>query len=326
MAFTTITKSSDYFNTKLYTGNGSAGHSITGIGHQPDLVWIKQRDSRDHFLFNAVNGATKYVASNTNAALATDADTLTAFGADGFTLGSGVGCNENNDTHVAWNWKEHVNAGFDIVTWTGNGSARTIAHSLNKVPTMIMVKDLSAATDWTIYHVGVGNTKRLVLNTSNAVEDDASFFNDTTPTNSVFSVGSSSAVNLSGRNYVGYVFTDIVGFSKMGSYLGNGDSDGIFIPLSFAPSFVMVKRAVGGTGSWWVRDNKIAPYNVASNVLVANSSGAQTSGVGIMDILSNGFKLRDATDATNNSGSTYIYMAFASAPLVGTNNEPCKAR
>ena len=322
MAFTTITKSSDYFNTKLYTGNGSAGHSITGIGHQPDLVWIKQRDSRDHFLFNAVNGATKYVASNTNAALATDADTLTPFGADGFTLGSGVGCNENNDTHVAWNWKEHVNAGFDIVTWTGNGSARTIAHSLNKVPTMIMVKDLSAATDWTIYHVGVGNTKRLVLNTNNGEEDDASFFNDTSPTSSVFSIGSSSAVNLSGRNYICYAFTDIVGYSKFGSYVGNGNADGPFIYTGFKPAFVMVKPTVTDD-NWVMFDNKRLGYNPDNNFSYANKTFAENDS-DIIDLVSNGFKMRNSGN-TSNRAEKFIYMAFGQS-LVGSNNVPCTAR
>ena len=327
MAFTTITKSSDYFSTKLFNGTGSS-NAITGVGHAPSFTWIKSRDSLEtHILTDAVRGATKSIRSSSNAAETTVDQDLTAFGSDGFTVGTNNRVNKSGDKMVSWNWKEHVNSGFDIVTWTGNGSARTIAHSLNKVPTMIMVKDLSAATDWTIYHVGVGNTKRLRLNDKGTVEDDASFFNDTTPTSSVFSVGSSSAVNLSGRNYVGYVFTDIVGFSKMGSFVGNGDVNGKFVYTGFKPAFIMTKKTTA-TGRWSMRDVARDPFNVASRGLSANASDIENTGSQYWDLdaLSNGFKLRTTEHESNGSGLTFIYMAFAKAPLVGTNNIPCTAR
>ena len=326
MAFTTITKSTDYFNTKLYSGTGSA-QNITGVGFQPDFTWIKDRtNANSHMLVDAVRGATKVITSDANYAETTDANRVSAFTADGFNVGTNNNVNQSGANVCSWNWKEHVNSGFDIVTWTGNGSARTIAHSLNKVPTMIMIKDLSAATDWTVYHVGVGNTKRLRLNDTGAEEDDASFFNDTTPTSSVFSVGTSSAVNLSGRYYVGYVFTDIVGFSKMGSFVGNGNANGSFIYCGFKPVFIMTKKTTA-TGRWSMRDATRDPFNVASRGLAADASNSENTGSGYwdVDLNSNGFKLRTTEHESNGANLTFIYMAFGQS-LVGSNDVPCTAR
>ena len=349
MAYTTINKSIDYFNTKLYTGNGGT-NAITGVGHQPDLVWLKERSSAGAgLLFDAVRGATKFVRSSDNAAEVTAADTLTAFNSDGFTLGADAGnyaANQNSETYASWNWKAgagqgssntdgsinttytsvNTTAGFSISKYVGTGSAATVGHGLGVVPKMLMIKDLSAATDWTIYNVGVGNTKRLVLNTTGAQEDDASFFNDTTPTSSVFSIGSSSAVNLSGRNYICYAFTDIVGYSKFGSYTGNGNANGPFIYTGFKPAFVMTKKS-SGTGAWAMMDNKRPGYNVTKNYLQANDSTTEHVDVSFnLDLLSNGWKARHNNGDFNSSGQTYIYMAFAETPLVGSNGVTAKAR
>ena len=331
MAYTTINKSSDYFNTKLYSGTGSS-NAVTGVGFQPDWVWVKNRTgTNNHRMANAVSGSSEVHSSNiTN--VGADSSYFSSFNSDGFTIGTAADTNVNGGSFASWNWKEGVNSGFDIVAYTGNGSARTISHSLNKIPTMIMIKDLSAATDWTIYHVGVGNTKRLVLNSTQAQEDDASFFNDTTPTSSVFSVGSSSGVNLTGRNYIAYVFTDIVGYSKLGSYTGNGNTDGAFIYTGFAPKYIMVKDTTS-VRNWHVFDTERDGYGKKNHDLKPNLSSAELSvdGVHWYDYLSNGFKVRMPTSNAdysdiNASGNKYIYMAFAEAPLVGSNNVPATAR
>ena len=346
MAYTTINKSTDYFNPKLYTGNGAAGHSITGVGHQPDFTWIKQRDSRDHFLFNSVSGATKYLASNTTALEDTDVNTLTAFGSDGFTLGSGVGVNENNDTHVSWNWKAgttsgitttgatttptaysfNQTAGFSIIKYTGAGSQRKVAHGLGAVPALIIIKKTSGSGDyWAVKHQDyTTNSYYQYLNDTIAQTNAADNFTNIAPTDVFFYVETDGPTNTSGATYIAYCFAEKTGYSKFGSYIGNGRADGAFNYTGFAPSFVMVKKT-SGTGSWWMRDNKIAPYNLRSQVLVANSSGAETNGVADMDFYSNGFKMRDSSDGGNGSGGSYIYMAFGQS-LVGSNNVPNNAR
>ena len=347
MAYTTISKHTDYFNTKLYTGN-SGTLNVTGVGHQPDFVWIKDMSSSgdDYAMYDVVRGVNKRIRSNQNDAENTESAALTSFDSDGFTVGTAGSSNGNGDSFVSWNWKTsgsqgssntdgsinttytsvNTTAGFSISKYVGTGSAATVGHGLGVVPKMLMIKDLSAATDWTIYNVGVGNTKRLVLNTTGAQEDDASFFNDTTPTSSVFSIGSSSAVNLSGRNYICYAFTDIVGYSKFGSYLGNGNADGPFIYTGFKPAFVMTKKS-SGTGAWAMMDNKRPGYNVTKNYLQANDSTTEHVDVSFnLDLLSNGWKARHNNGDFNSSGQTYIYMAFAETPLVGSNGVTAKAR
>jgi hypothetical protein len=363
MAYTTINKSSDYFNTKLYTGNGGT-QSITGVGHQPDFTWIKQRDNGaySHMAFDAVRGVGKSIIPDTNAAEGNQTNGITAFGTDGFSIGDFSAGNYNGRNYVAWNWKAgggqgssntdgsinttytsaNTTAGFSISKYVGTGSTATVGHGLGAVPKMLIIKDLSASTDWTIYHVGVNQAtpsnsaqSRMVLNTTASSEGDGSFFNNTTPTSSVFTIGSSSAVNLSGRNYVCYAFTDIVGYSKFGSYMGNGNPDGTFIYLGFKPAFVMFKRSDGGTENWALLDSTRSYANVSNHTLAANSSNAESSFGGgesvfgasnKVDILSNGIKIREASAYNNTSGAAYIYMAFAEAPLVGTNGVTAKAR
>ena len=355
MAYSTISKPSLHFNTKLYTGNGSAGHSITGVGFQPDFVWIKQRDSRDHFLFNAISTATKYVASNTTAAEATDANTLTAFGADGFTLGSGVGVNENNDTHVSWNWKANgqgssntdgsinttatsvnTTAGFSISTYTGTGSAgATIGHGLGVVPKMILVKVTSTSNNWGVYHASLGGgsnpqNKYLVLDGTSAEADATTLWNDTAPTNQVFSVGSGGMTNSSGATYVAYCFAEKKGYSKFGSYTGNGNANGPMIYTGFKPAFIIIKKT-SAIQSWTIQDNKRNPINNGGDMkaLKADTSGAEEDEASHrIDYLSNGFKMRYNWEGNNQSGGTYIYMAFAAEPLVANvgSSIPATAR
>ena len=350
MAYSSITNPRNFMNTVLYTGNSTDNRSITGLEFQPDWVWIKERGATNsHSLFDAVRGANKQLQSNANAAqydFSGDANQeLKSFTSDGFTLGTGGGVNNNSDTYVAWNWKAgtgqgssntdgsinttytsvNTTAGFSISKYTGNSTTgATVGHGLGATPKMIIIKSLGVE-NWEVYHASLGNTQGIYLNETNAAFTTSARWNNTSPTNSVWTMGNTSAVNASGVNYIAYCFAEKQGYSKFGSYTGNGNANGPFIFTGFKPAWIIVKKT-SGSGSWWMRDNKIAPFNVASQVLIANSTGAETSGVGQMDFLSNGFKLRDTTDASNSSGGSYIYMAFAEEPLVASNFNVATAR
>ena len=214
MAYTTIDKSTDHFNTKLYTGNGTAigsgGQAITGVGFQPDWTWIKLRNGAAHHqLFDVVRGVTKRIYSSADNAQDTNSETLTAFGTDGFTLGNNAGVNENSDTYVSWNWKAgnaqgssntdgsinttytsvNTTAGFSISQYTGTGSAgATVGHGLGVAPGLIFIKNLSSGTtDWGVYHKSLGGTKALFLNLTAQADTNIKYFNNTDPTNQVFS-------------------------------------------------------------------------------------------------------------------------------------------
>ena len=361
MAYTTINKSTDYFKPVAYTGNGASDRAVTS-GFATDLVWIKNRNTTDdHVIFDKVRGGTKYIYTNANQAESTYSSLDLTFENTGVDVGSYTTINKNGSNLISYHWlangagssntdgsinttytSVNTTAGFSISKYVGTGSTATVGHGLGAVPKMLIIKDLSASTDWTIYHVGVNQTtpsnsaqSRMVLNTTASSEGDASFFNNTTPTSSVFTIGSSSAVNLSSRNYVCYAFTDIVGYSKFGSYVGNGNADGSFIYTGFKPAFVMFKRSDGGTENWALLDSTRSYANVANHTLAANSSNAESSFGGgesvfgasnKVDILSNGIKIREASNYNNTSGATYIYMAFAEAPLVGSNGVTAKAR
>ena len=347
MAYSTIPKGNLYMDTVLYTGNGST-QNITGVGFKPDWVWVKQRGgTTNHKTSDAVRGVTKALQPNDSDAEATDSNGITAFNSNGFSLGNGGDYNGSSNTQVAWNWKANgagsantdgaigsvtasanQTAGFSIVKYEGTGNAVTVGHGLGAVPKMMIIKNRASAEEWGVYHVANGNTHVQYLNTSNAKIDDAGFWNDTTPTNLVFTVGNSSRVNQNGSAMIAYCFAEKQGYSKFGSYTGNGATLGPFVYCGFKPSFIIVKKT-SGSGSWWMHDNKTSPFNVATQVIVANSNATETNGVGQMDFLSNGFKLRDATDATNSSGGSYIYMAFAKNPFVATSGSdaiPATAR
>ena len=347
MAYTTINKSTDNFNTVTYTGNGST-NAITGVGFQPDFTWIKRRDggTTSHQLFDAVRGVTKRLYSNTTDAENTNATTLTAFGTDGFTVGSNTGVNPNGNGVVAWNWKAgtgagsantdgsinttytsvNTTAGFSISKYTGNGTTgATVGHGLGAIPKWIIVKRLdSATTNFQVYHSSMGAEKYIQLNTTSGQSDSDVLWNDTAPTNQVFSLGNYSHVNYNGSPHIAYCFAEKTGYSKFGSYTGNGNTDGTFIYTGFKPAFIMQKKT-SGTSDWVIYDNKRDTSNVVTQELKPNSNAAESSNTNI-DILSNGFKQRANYAYTNNSGATYIYIAFAEAPLVGSNNVPCTAR
>jgi hypothetical protein len=297
---------------------------------QPDLVWGKIRsEAQDHVLVDSVRGATKQLYASDNALEQTEAQGLTGFASDGFTLGTHAYFNKNTATYVAWCWKESATAGFDIVTATGTGSAKTISHSLSAVPHWIISKEKTgSANDWVVYHhknTSAPETDKLILNETNATSDD-SCWNDTAPTSSVFSVSGASVVNRSSSTYVYYLWSEKKGFSKFGSYTGNGNANGTFTYLGFKPSFVMV-RDPNNAENWLMYDNKRPGFNVTNNHLFANTSDSETaSTANIMDLLSNGFKIRSTNNGLNRSGGTFLYMAFAESPFVNSNGVPNNAR
>ena len=347
MAYTTINKSGDYFNTKLYTGNGST-NAITGVGFQPDLTWVKVRSTAAyHVLQDAVRGATGTANySMISASAASDvSDAITSFNSDGFSLGtdSNARSNANGETQVAWNWlgangtaantngdiastvSANTTSGFSIVSYTGTGSNATVGHGLGSTPKMIIVKNRSGTQGWGVYHASLGNTKYLQLNAADAAGTASTFWNNTTPTNQVFSIGTSGWVNDSGSNYIAYCFAEKQGFSKFGSYVGNGNADGTFVYTGFKPAFVLTKYSTSTSGWWQILDNKRDVYNPTSHALFANVNDSEYNLSNYhTDYLSNGFKLRNTLAGGNASGGTYIYMAFAEEPLVGDN--PATAR
>ena len=339
MAYTTINKSGDYFNTSLWSGNGSA-QTISGVGFQPDWLWTKCRsDSYSNILIDSVRGITKQLKSEGNAAETTNAQGVTAFNADGYVLGTQADFAVNGNTFVGWGWKAggsgsantagsinstvSVNAtsGFSIVKWTGTGANATIGHGLGAVPKMIICKSMNSG-EWGTYHVSNGATKYIYLNTTAGALSATAVWNDTAPTSSVFSVGTSGASNESGE-MIAYCFAEKTGYSKFGSYVGNGNADGTFVYTGFKPSFVIIKK--DGTGNWQLFDNKRVGYNQDNHVLRPNLSNAECTSCVEIDILSNGFKLRN-TDGDGNTGSgDYIYMAIGQS-IVGSNNVPATAR
>ena len=342
MAYTTINKSKDYFNTLDYNGNGS-NRTIIDVGFQPDLTWIKHRNgTSNHNLFDVIRGATKYIESSSTAPNQTGSDRLTGFASDGFDLGSNAGVNGSGQTYVSWNWKANgagssntdgsitstvsanTTGGFSIVKYTGTGSAGTIGHGLGVAPACILFKNITTnGVDWFVYHKSTGATNRTKLN-QNVASSSSSFINNTSPSSTVFNTEGGGATGTNANDFIAYCFTEKTGYSKFGSYTGNGNADGTFVYTGFKPAFILQKR-IDNAGSWNILDNKREGYNVDNNRLFPDTTGAENT-LDIVDILSNGFKWRNTGSNYNNNGETNIYMAFAEAPLVGSNNVPCTAR
>jgi len=342
MAYTTIKKPSDYFNTVLYTGNSST-QSITGVGFQPDWVWCKSRSGDNHAIFDSVRGGQKQLRSNTTDAELTRTNAISSFDSDGWSMGSQPEMNSSGATYASWSWlgangtasntdgsitstvSANTTSGFSIVSYTANGTAgATVGHGLGAVPKMIIVKSRTSVDSWIVYHVGntsAPETDYLSLNTTDATADDA-IWNDTAPTSSVFSLGTNAPVNGSGKNLIAYCFAEKKGFSKFGSYTGNGSTDGTFVYTGFKPAFLMIK-CFDNARSWVMWDTKRNPYNLSTYGLLADTNDTENSGYNV-DLLSNGFKLRTTGSGENGSGFNYIYMAFAEEPLVGDN--PATAR
>jgi hypothetical protein len=330
-AYTTINDPSAYFKVQLYTGDGSTPSITfddTDTDMQPDLVWIKNRDATDsHCLFDAVRGATEVLHADAITAEVTDADSLTSFDSDGFALGADVKVNTNTEDYVSWNWKESATAGLDIVSYTGNGTDDTdISHNLSATPNLIMVKNRDAADAWQVYHhknTSAPETDYMVLDTTAATVDAADRWSDEAPTSSVFTLGDGAKVNTNTENYIAYCFAEKQGFSKFGSYTGNGNTDGAFVYTGLRPAWIMIKRT-DVQDNWNIYDSKRG-FNPDTAYVKANATTAEASDVDI-DILSNGWKCRTADAAVNVSGATYVYAAFAEAPFVNSNGVPCNAR
>jgi hypothetical protein len=341
MAYTTINKSTDYFNTVAYTGNGASDRAVTS-GFATDFVWIKNRGTTDdHVLFDKVRGGTKYLYSNQTAAEATYSSQDVTFESTGVDVGSYQSINQNSGNIVSWHWRgngagssnsdgsitstvsANTTAGFSIVSYTGTGSNATVGHGLGVAPKMIIIKNLNASQGWCVYHESIGATKFLSLNSTDAQVTASDRFNDTSPTSSVFSVGSHADTNGNGNNMIAYCLAEKTGYSKFGSYTGNGNADGTFVYTGFKPAFLIIKKT-NATKNWFLHDDKRLGYNPSNSYVNPNLSAVEYAGTDL-DIVSNGFKMRSTGGGHNENSHTYIYMAIGQS-LVGSNNIPATAR
>ena len=351
MAYTAINDPEQHFNIKLYNGNSQETNHV-GIGFQPDFVWIKNRDATDsHCLFDSSRGVTKLISSDVNTAETTDGDTLEAFDSDGFQIDVDDKVNTQMEDFVAWCWlanagsrttnsesgdnpaggyQANTTAGFSIVDYTGTGAVGTMAHGLGAVPDCIIIKNRDEADSWAVYHssnTSAPATDYLILDTNAATADDATYWNDTAPTSSVFTVTTAHNVNADAEKYIAYCFKSIQGYSKFGTYTGNGNADGPFVYTGFKPAFILHKQS-SGTQEWQIRDNKRDTYNETSDtILHADLTNADTtSTTNVLDFLSNGFKVIGTGTGINEDGEDYIYAAFAESPFVTSGGVPTNAR
>ena len=346
MAYITF-QPSDYFNTKLFTGNGST-NAITGVGFQPDWVWIKDRASTEHHnFFDAVRGATKRIYSSSTAAQDTAATTLTAFNTDGFTLGSSAAVNASGNNTVSWNWKAggagssntdgsinstvsaNTTSGFSIVKYGDSTGTQTVGHGLGSDVKVLIIKNLTSTNNWHVWHTGIP-TSAIHLNETGAKTDSwfSTYQNSTAPTSSVFTVKSGGGDDTLGssKNYIAYCFAEKTGFSKFGSYTGNGNSNGPFIFTGFKPGFLLIKNT-SATEAWYIMDIKRPGYNTNNYYLKADDYAVEGTSTSLAtSLLSNGFKIENSDTSMNTDGQNYIYMAFAEEPLVSSNNIPATAR
>ena len=346
MAYTTIDNPALFFNTVLYTGNGST-QSITGVGYQPDWVWVKGRSvAAGGNLSDSVRGVNKQLQSASNAAEEALTTCVTAFDSDGFSLGSNGNVNGSSNTYVSWNWKANgtsttnpsggtitttasvnTTAGFSVFTYTGNGSAAHIAHGLGVAPTLVIIKGRSNSDNWFVKHPGIDANQYVYINSTGATASGSNVWSATNPDATKIYIGTDAGVNGNGETYVCYAFAEKKGYSKFGSYIGNGSTEGTFVYTGFRPAFVINKRTDSSTGgSWILQDNKrganvINPVDLSFSP--TNNQGESDWGDTFdCDYLSNGFKWRmDGTGGYNNtSGASYIYLAFAEHPFVGNDS------
>jgi hypothetical protein len=341
MAYTTINKPSEYFNTKLYTGNG-ATQSITGVGFQPDWIWIKRRNASEHHcLEDVLRGAGYSVRTSGADAQQYRSTDITSFDSDGFSLGSNGEVNINSGTFVSWNWlangagvsntdgdvtatvSANQTSGFSIVKYVNpaSGSPFTVGHGLGSPPKMVITKNISTSQTWGVWHTGIGFGNYIRLD-STAAPSAANLV--TATSNTTFSTYQNH--HSTGNEIIAYCFAEKKGFSKFGSYTGNGNADGTFVYTGFKPAYVLTKRT-DGSYIWSITDGVRNPYNPTSLSLQTEYADAESGWSPLeVDFLSNGFKLRTSSAQKNGSGSPFIYMAFAEEPLVGTNNIPATAR
>jgi len=320
----TIEDPTAHFNTVLYTGNNGT-QSITGVGFQPDLVWIKDRESASpgHILTDAVRGAGKAMFTNNTAQEDTNAAAgyLSAFGSDGFTVTDGSSSasrvNSSND-YFSLNWNESATAGFDIVSYTGNGSAgNTVSHSLGVAPDLMIIKNrTTAGPHWFCYMRSMGNTTWIPLDTNSTANTSVTdTLNSTSPTSSIFTLGNNNKVNASSTDYIAYLWTAVEGFSRFWYYTGNGNADGPFVYTGFKPAFMIAKNTAT-TNYWRMWNNKSAPINPVSIGQYPNDGAVEDTAVNwTVDWLSNGFKVRNDDGEMNGSGQDIIFWAWAEEPF-----------
>jgi hypothetical protein len=346
MAYTTVPKSTAYFEPEIYTGNGSS-KTISTLNFQPDWVWIKNRATTDmHVLFDSLRGATKRIASDSTAAEATEAQDLTAFNTNGFTVSTSGAVNSNSVSYASWNWKGgttsgiatngdtditpssysfNQTSGFSIIRYTGiGGQPIQIPHGLGVQPKMFIIKRLNSTGSWGVLPQQI-STGHLYLDAVSALSTVNPLSGGVLADTVNFSVSNSGDVNASGGTYVAYCFADVQGFSKMSSYTGNASTDGTFVYTGFKPAFVMLKNSASSGTDWQIYDDKRLGYNGGDRSLAPNTTAAEETGQGKIDFLSNGFKLR-TTSANQNASALYVYMAFAEEPLVSTNGNAATAR
>jgi len=351
MAYTTVDNPLEYFNTILYTGNAADGSSttqdISGVGFQPNWIWLKGRDNaNNHVVDDSVRGANKHLFPDLSNSENTSTNYIKSFASDGFQLGPDGAVNGNSNTYVAWNWKAgtsftndasatsvgtidstgsvSTDAGFSIVSYTGTGSAGTIKHGLSVAPSWVIIKNRDDGQSWRVGVTSVGFDKYFGLNGSGASTSSSGMFNNTAPTTSVFSVGNDGATNASGEKCIAYCFASVKGYSKIGNFTGNGNANGPYVHLGFRPAWIMFKP--DSSADWTIVDNKRNTFNVVKDkTLNANLSSTEHDGSADLDFLSNGFKIRNANTDTNHTG-TIVYFAFAESPFVNSNGIPCNAR
>jgi hypothetical protein len=335
---TPATQAGKFFNPVLYTGTGSS-LSVTGVGFQPDWVWLKSRsNATDNELIDVLRGATNALVSNSAAAATTDSNGLTSFATDGFALGTDANYNGSGRTYVAWNWKANgagvtntagsitstvsanTTSGFSIATFSlGATGSQTVGHGLGVAPSMIIIKNRTTPADfpgWYVYHISAGNGKYLTLNTTGGEVTTSTIWNNTSPTSSVFTLGSGFTSSNQGPTQVAYCFAEVPGYSRFGSYTGNGSTDGPFVFCGFRPAYILIKRSSASGTDWNIYDTTRIPNNVSDDMLFANLSAAELANEPLLaiDILSNGFKVRTTGSSINDNGGTMIFAAFASAP------------
>ena len=346
MAYTATDKPNAHNSSVLYTGNGGT-QSITGVGFQPDIVWIKTRSTATyHSLSDAVNGTDLQLGTNDSNAGDNFTTAITAFDSDGFSLGSNGNTNTGSRTFVGWNWKAGTTSGIatngsttitpsaysfnqttgiSIIKYTGNStSGAKIAHGLGVKPDVMIVKATNAAYEWPVYHSSLGATKLIELQSTAAASTSSVSWNDTEPDSVNFTVQANNRTN-TGSVYVGYMFAQKQGFSKFGTYQSNDNVDGPFIYTGFKPSWLMIKQYDASGNNWHMYDNKREGYNGANDYLEANTTAAEQDSVDL-DILSNGFKIRTTGNDLNEGSYSYIYMAFAENPFVTSSGVPACAR
>ena len=339
--YTTVDDAGSFFDANIYAGTG-AELAITGTGFQPDLNWIKNRDATDnHVLTDAVRGATKTIFPNYNdpSGEATVAEGLKSFDSDGYTLGTDVRWNTSTENYVGWNWKMgttsglsggtltpdgysfNATAGQGIYEYTGDSSANTITHGLDTTPTFMINKRIGNQ-EWKVYHVYNGPTKYMVLDQNDAVGTHSNNWDDTAPTSTVFTIGSDLSASFA---YMQYVFSPIQGYSRFGSYTGNGNVDGPYVYTGFRPAYILIKNTEAAK-NWQIYDNERSGYNKDNDQLFANTTAVEDTAEDALDILSNGFKIRVNSDPVNLDTDVMIYAAFAESPFVNSKGIPTNGR